>query len=133
MGMGQSLSRLVLDAKNKIIGVDKIKYKSEALTRWLRKAPMRGSDCDREIELLKLYLTIKSPSWRYEKEARILRFEQGILDIPGEFLVQVCFGLQTPQADIDLISTLAQKYCGCIKFCQMVRGKSDFGFTMKER
>jgi hypothetical protein len=122
----------ILDPTNQIIGADKVKYTSDALTKWLKNAPMNSSSLDREIELIKIYLTTKSPSWRYEKEARIIRCEHGLLNISGKYLAQVCFGLQTPQADIGLVSTLAREYCGCTQFCRMVRDESDFGFSMKE-
>jgi len=83
-------------------------------------------------ELLKKYLTVKGLAWRYENEARIIRFEHGLLSIPGNFLRQVCFGLRTPRDDIELVTELARKYCGCTQFCRIVRGSTDFGIKAEE-
>jgi hypothetical protein len=121
----------LLDRKNKIIGVETVTYGDERMTRCLTNVaettPYNFID-----ELIKAYLTTKSPSWRYEKEARIVREEPGLLDIPGGFLEQVCFGLHTESADISLVTKLAGAYCGCARFRQMVRDGSNFGFTMNE-
>jgi hypothetical protein len=121
----------ILDNKNKIIGVDVVTYNDDAIMGIL--ATMATvSPFEFIQELTKSYLTTKSPSWKYENEARIIREEPGLLRIPGEFVQQVCFGLQTAQADIDLISKLTRTYCGCANFCRMARNESDFGFSMRE-
>ena len=103
----------------------------DGLTKWLKGGRMKSERPDQEIELTKIYLMRKSPAWRYEKEARIIRPRHGLLRIPGDFLEQVCFGLRTPDTDIHLVTTLAKAYCGCTNFCQMVLNETDYGFTME--
>jgi hypothetical protein len=121
----------LLDKQNEVLGVDKVKYADDALTDWLKtNAPLEMGNFT--SELLKIYLTAKSNAWQYENEARIIRLEHGLFDIPSGLLEQVCFGLRTPRADIELITKLASEHCGCNKFCQMIRGESDFGITAVE-
>ncbi len=121
----------LLNQQNKLLGWDMVKYADDALTDWLKTdAPLEMGNFI--SELLKVYLTAKSNAWQYENEARIIRLEHGLLGIPSGFLEQVCFGLRTPRADINLITKLASEYCGCNKFCQMIRGESDFGITAVE-
>ena len=121
-----------LNDPQKIIGVDKVKYEDDVLTKWLINSPIQPKEDNFVTELTKIYLTAKSTAWRYEKEARIIRDAHGTFDIPRGFLEQVCFGLRTPQADIDLIEKLAREYSGCTKFCRIVRAESDFGITAEE-
>ncbi|OGA40479.1 MAG: hypothetical protein A3G24_16105 [Betaproteobacteria bacterium RIFCSPLOWO2_12_FULL_62_13] len=120
-----------LAPQNKIFGVDKVKYSDDALTDWLKnEAPM---ELNKFVpELIKIYLTAKSPAWHCESEARVIRKEHGFIDIPFGFLEQVCFGLRTPQADIDLITKLAREYGGCQNFCRIIRDESDFGISAEE-
>ena len=75
------------------------------------------------------YYTAKSPAWKYEREVRIIRSEPGYLELPKKgCLEQVCFGLDTPQEDMELVEKLAREHCGCKNFYKMMRDeKSDFG------
>jgi hypothetical protein len=108
-----------------------VDYKAEPLTEWLKNGPYE-MDMDSFVKAVALiYLKAKSPAWAYEKEARIIRTGHGVYGIRGDFLTQVCFGLHTPQDDIDLIVKLARDYCGCSRFGRMTRDGSDFGITMK--
>lgn len=123
----------LLDPQQEIIGVDKVKYGSDVLTNWLTDSSLRPADgLDFMVQLTQLYLTAKHDAWGYEKEARIIRSAHGVLDIPRGYLEQVCFGLRTPQADIDLITTLASEHSGCQRFCRIVRAGSDFGIVAQE-
>src|SRR6266851_1641060 len=120
-----------LDPKNKIFGTDKVKYSKDALTVWLaHEAPMELKNFVQETA--KIYLTAKSPAWKCEREVRVIRDKHGLMNIPFGYLEQVCFGLSTPQVDIDLVTKLAGEYGGCKRFCQIVRGKRDFGITAKK-
>ncbi|MES2356693.1 MAG: hypothetical protein V4568_20305, partial [Pseudomonadota bacterium] len=98
----------------------------------IRKVVKQKKLRNRVIELTKIYLTAKNPAWIYEKEARIIRSEHGVLDIPHGFLEQICFGLRTPSNDIDVITKLAREYCGCNKFFRIIHDESDFGITTEE-
>lgn len=114
------------DKKFQFIGADKVKYSSDLMWGLFKKAPMKVTDF--VDELIKIYLTTKDEAWDYEKEKRIIRGEHGKYNINGKFLRQICFGLQTPKNDIDLIIKLAKTHCGCENFAQMVPDdERDFG------
>lgn len=112
---------------NKVIGVDKVIYKDNHLTNWLiNDAPTEQNKF--LVGLATNYFLTKSPAWKYEKEVRLVRQEPGFLNIPWGFLEQVCFGLNTPQTDIELVKKMAIEHCGCKKFCRIIRDEeSDFG------
>lgn len=117
---------------SKEIRAEKVRYEHDALTDWLKTAaPL---DMNSIVEgLVNTYVTSKSPAWDFEKEVRIIRSEHGPFHIPFGYLEQVCFGLRTPQADIDLITKLAKEYSGCIKFRKMIHDEeSDFGMRAVE-
>jgi hypothetical protein len=117
-------------SQNEMIVVSTVTYEDYVLTNWLKnEAPMMESKFDEFIEgLITTIFKAKSPAWEYEHEVRIIRHESGLLNIPTGFLEQVCFGLRTPQADIDLVKKLAREHCGCKKFCQIIcDDESDFG------
>jgi len=108
-------------------------YAPDPLTNWLKTADIEGLDIDSFVgQLIHIYLKSKSPAWQPEKEVRLIRRNNGVVAIENNFIQQICFGLQTPVSDIDLVSKLAKAYCKCEKFGQMIRNKSDFGFTMKQ-
>lgn len=116
------------DPKNKIYDVKEVTYKDNVLTNWLLKTRTGGPDFLNGLAAT--YFSAKSPAWEYEREVRIIRHEPGYLEIPSSYLEQVCFGLLTPEADIDLIKKLAREHCGCNKFCKVIRDESsDFGIA----
>ncbi len=119
------------DPKLQLTAAGEVTYLTEPLTEWLLSASsgMPMEDLIKEIALR--CLKTKHPAWQYEKEARIIRREPGLVYIAPEFVKQICFGLRTPQEDKELVVTLAQDYCRCERFGQMVYDGSDFGFTMK--
>jgi hypothetical protein len=117
-----------LDDGTRFIGVDTVRYGLEELHRFLTvDTPMEMKAF--MLPLLKHCLTTKSPAWRYEAEARVIRSAPGLFSIPRGYLEQICFGLRTEPADIDLVTTLARSYCGCSNFSQMVRGEREFGLV----
>ena len=116
--------------KGKIIGAQHVNYPPEPLAEFLKTCPTEPEEFIRK--LLRIYLTTKSPAWEYEKEARIIGKRHGILDIPKNFIKEICFGLRTPQPDIDLVTRLARDYCNCDNFSQMIRDETEFGLTMKK-
>ncbi|VVC82429.1 DUF2971 domain-containing protein [Sideroxydans sp. CL21] len=122
-----------LDDPKKIIGVDRVQYGTNVLTDWLVNSDVQPSEGDDFVTgLIRTYLTSKNKPWEYEKEARIIRPTHGALDIPHGFLEQVCFGLQTPKEDIDLVTKLAREHSGCKRFVRAVPGDTDFGITVME-
>lgn len=122
------------DRNNQIIGTDKVIYKDNMLTNWLKNDAPIESDLDSfAYKLIPNYLTAKNPEWEYEKEMRIIRNEHGLLHISSNFLAQVCFGLNTPSADIELVQKLAREHCSCEKFCRIIRDEeNDFGIRVEE-
>lgn len=121
-----------LDNPKEIIGVDKVKYGNNILTNWLIDSHIEPDENGFVIELIKFLLTAKSEDWKYENEARIIRSTHGNFDIPRGCLEQVCFGLRTLPADVDLVIKLAKEYCGCNSFHRITHADTDFGITTIE-
>lgn len=128
----------LLDPKNKLVGISQVTYLENALTNWLTNISTFSNSTDEIADvflkgLVKKYLTVKSPAWEYEQEVRIILHRPGYLNIPRGELVQVCFGLRTPKADIELVKKLAIEHCGCKVFSQIIHDESsDFGFSVIE-
>ena len=120
---------VLLEKFKPVVVMGEVEYSTERLTKLLTRVPMEMETF--VTELVHVYLKTKNPAWGYEKEVRIIRRKHGVLNIPGAFLKQICFGLRTPQSDIDLVIKLAQQYCGCTNFGKMVPDETDFGFTMQ--
>ena len=120
--------------EGKFIGTVKVRYKENSLTNWfIKKAnqlPMNSDDLG--VELAKKYFASKSPDWGYEKEVRIIRPKQGPFIIKKDFIKQICFGLNTPDEDIDLIKAIVAHYKHKVDLCRMVRTDSDFGLDVKK-
>jgi len=96
-----------VDQDTEIAGCSNVLYKSEALTTWFKTPQILSMNFNSEsfiMELAKKVLTIKSPSWCYESEIRIIRLKSGPFKIPKTYIKGVCFGLETSCADIELIS-----------------------------
>ncbi len=123
----------LIDESNEITGVSAVTYGENTLSDWLiQNAPDQNlSIKDFSIELIKQLLTIKSVCWSYEKEVRIIRQHEGTFKIPKEFLKQVCFGLNTPTSDVDLIQKLLNGAGYSVAYCKIERSDSDFGLTAK--
>jgi len=114
------------DKQTMIYDVKEVIYEDNVLTNWLASTKAAGPDFINALAAR--YFTAKNPAWKYEDEVRIIRREPGFLDIPKGFLKEVCFGMLTPKADIELVARLARTHCGCKKFSKIERdGKSDFG------
>ena len=119
--------------KNRIIGTTSVVYQDNRLIEWLKTDSLIDEDGELSKDLLKISLTSKSPDWASESELRIIRMEPGFLNIPPQFIQQVCFGLRTSTEDIRLIKSLAKDYCGCQIFVKIVRDEhSDFGLRVIE-
>lgn len=114
-----------------ISAAQNVEYLDEPLVPWLvENAPMDMTEFAKELVFR--YLRTKCPAWAYEQESRIIRQESGPFRFRGVLLTEVCFGLQAPRADVDLVVKLAQSYCGGVKFSQMVRNETEFRFAKKE-
>jgi hypothetical protein len=117
------------DPSNGFLGLDTVKYGRRALKETLSTSPMEMKSFMNT--LLQVYLTTKDGSWRPEREARILRPEPGVFQIPADFIEQVCFGLRTTDADLNLVRKLVEAHTPCRQFCRMVKDEREFGFAMK--
>lgn len=125
----------LVDESNEITGVAPVEYEVNPLTDWfVENAPGDGNSDFRDftLEVVKKVLTIKSTYWDYEKEIRIIRQRQSTLDIPKEYLKQVCFGMNTPESDIDLIRKLVDSSGYKVSYCKIERSESDFGLQAKD-
>jgi hypothetical protein len=114
--------------KGDITTAQNVEYLDDPLVPWLvEKAPMDMTEFAKELAIR--YLRTKCPAWTYEQEARIIRQESGLFKFQGAPLTEVCFGMRTPRADVDLVVKLAQSYCGGVKFSQMVPDETEFRFV----
>jgi hypothetical protein len=119
-----------LNDKNKIIGIAPVEYGDNLLKEFFLAAfPAKKNDIKHFMEqLIEKTLTIKSSNWKYESEIRIIRAKEGPFQIQKSYLKQICFGLNTPEADIELIRELTEKLNYSVEFYKMERcQKSDFG------
>ena len=123
-----------LDNGEEIFGAAGVEYEENRVSEWIVENInlYKTNHPSFIIGLLKIVLTSKAPAWKYEVEARIIRPKAGFFDIPREFLTNIIFGLQTSDTDKQLISSIADKYYGNIKFGQAVRGQNDFGIAIEE-
>ena len=108
-------------APNQILGWAPVIYRNNPLTRWL----VNEIDEDLEaavasLEIMKRVLTMKSKAWSYEKEGRLLRRSSGLLEIPRQFLKQVIFGLNTPDADKRLLIKIVSTCYENVQFFKMI-------------
>lgn len=95
---------------NQILGWAPVIYRNNPLTHWLIDEIDEDLDAtDASIEIMKRAQSMKSEAWSYEEEGRLIRLSSGPVEVRREFLKQVCFGLNTPDADrqtlIKIIST----------------------------
>jgi len=122
------------DRSNEIIGIDLVEYEDSPLTDWFVENPPKDVPTDFHFakEIIKKVFTIKSPCWEYEKEARIIRGKPGALEIPREYLRQVCFGLNTSKSDIAQIRQLFESSGYEVDYCKMERSQNDFGLKAVE-
>lgn len=123
-----------LDNSDEIMGVAPISYLDNAMTHWFASnMPIEESDLtDFVIEVIKQMISIKSPAWAYEEEVRIIRQKQGPFAIERSHLKQICFGLDTSDADIELIKNIVRNADYSVNFCKIERSNSDFGIEAKE-
>ena len=77
--------------------------------------------------------SIKAKFWEYEREALILRTTPGAESLDRKYLQQVCFGLETAEADVALITKIIRQSGYDLTLCRMVRCReTDFGIKPEE-
>ena len=107
---------------NEKIGWAPVTYRNNPLTHWLISKMDEEWDANRTcLEIMRCVLAMKRKAWRYEKEGRLLRFSSGPIEIPREFLKQICFGLNTPYADKALLINIVSKNYRNVHFLKMIR------------
>ena len=124
-----------VDKDDEIVSCSNVSYDPEALTTWFKSSEILSLDFNSEefiMELAKKMLTIKSPSWCYESEIRIIRRKRGSFKIPKLYIRGICFGLETPVSDIELIRKIVNNFYSNVDFYKNNRGNSDFGLDIGE-
>ena len=123
-----------LNNPDSILGAVPVEYEDNSLTNWfIENTPTEETEFKKfTLEIVKKVLTIKSPSWGYEKEFRIIRKQAGAFEIEKEQLIQICFGLNTAVSDINRIRQLVDSSGYTVEYCKMVRSQSDFGIEAQE-
>jgi len=104
-------------------------YRNNPLTHWLVNELDKDLDAgEASIEITKCVLTMKSRAWSYEKEGRLFRHSSGLVELPRDFLKQVCFGLNTPDDDKRLIIHIVSTCYENVEFVKMIRdSEADTG------
>lgn len=115
---------------NEILGIVDVDYGLNLLSDWFFQEALKHISLGEFArDLIKKALTVKAELWKYEKEVRILRRQEGVQVIDKQYLKQICFGLVTPDPDIELLKNIIRQ-CGYeVDLCKMVPStSSDFGF-----
>lgn len=120
--------------EDRILGIDRVEYDTSPLTDWfVHQAPSLGTIEEFGVALIKKILTIKAKPWEYENEVRILRSTPGVESIDRKHLRQVCFGIETAEADEALITKIIKQGQYDLTLCKMVRcSDTDFGIKPEE-
>jgi hypothetical protein len=125
-----------LDKVNKIVGVSDIVYGENPLSDWLIESiPEQITDDFYDhftTELLKRVLIVKAEGWCYENECRIIHEHAGPFLIPKECLKQVCFGMNTPESDIQLVKKIVDSSGYNVNYCRICKKESDFAIKAVE-
>lgn len=121
-----------LGDEDNIFGASVVTYDSNAVSDWLIENAYLYRQDHKEfiLGLLHKVLTSKAPSWRYEQEARIIRPEAGVFQLPRETLTHVVFGLQTTQRDENLVLAIVERYYEGVKFGRAANTADDFGIRI---
>lgn len=123
---------VIINPINKIVGIASVEYGDNTVTDWLLDDPPNDL-YELQIRLTEIYLTSKAPDWHYEREVRLVRFNHGLFKLPTDCLVQVCFGMRTPDRDIERVKEAVNASGSTVLFCQMRRDKdTDFGYDAVE-
>lgn len=84
-----------------------------------------------ERNIDKLVFT-KSIDWAYEKEYRLLAYNNGDIEFNKKALVQIIFGCSTPKSDIDKIKRFTSIYgFDHVQFAQMRKSKKKYKLSLK--
>lgn len=122
------------DPSNKLLGRAPVSYGDEPITEWLlENAETVDFEDPRDfaIKLLKKVLTVKASDWKYEFEYRLIRTESGQLEIPAEYLTQVCCGLLTNKKDVARVKDALQYSKSGASIAHITRSKLNFGLEIK--
>jgi hypothetical protein len=82
--------------------------------------------------LTEIYLSSKATSWAYEKEGRFVLSDRTILTLPTSCIDSIYFGLKTEDADVKLVTKLANEYSGCNTFYKAKRGDSYYDISFEK-
>ena len=132
--LAYEFSEEFLNNPDEILGAAPVEYEDNSLTNWfVENTPTEEKDFKEfTLDIVKKVLTIKSPSWSYEKEFRIIREEEGPFEIEKGQLKHICFGLHTSESDMSLIRQLVDSAGYTVEYYKMVRSKDDFGIEAQQ-
>lgn len=120
-----------------VIGVHPVEYAANPIRDWFIESSKlyfcEPPSLDEFITSLVVKLLIsKDVYWKHEKEGRVISNTQGLKEIGKSALLQVCFGLRTPDSDKKLIKHILDIHGYNVTICEMVRCNDDFGLGAKE-
>lgn len=118
-----------------VIGSHPVEYGSDPITNWFiefskttEKPPLGEFITSLVVKLL----ISKDECWKEENEGRVISKTQGLKVIGKPALIQVCFGLRTPERDRELIRNILDNHGYKVTICEMVRTEKDFGLEVNE-
>lgn len=115
--------------KNDIFGIIEVKYDDNRITNWFLKNSKKLSSLafeDIAMEVTKIMFSSKGIEWKYEKEQRILSRSPNPITIKKKYLTQICFGLDTPVSDRNIIYKIIEKLEYKPIFCEIKKSNKDF-------
>lgn len=111
-----------------LIGFSPVFYGEDRLLAALRNLELTGRpNFDKYIKpVITSFLTTKAEQWAYEKEARYISFEPGLIEFDRTWLRQICFGLNTSNEDRAAVIAAVKRHgytnCGFAEIYHSDRG-----------
>lgn len=120
-------ANFIISNSNELLGWSCVDYSYNSL----KNAILEFTSNSDFKDIITKMMTVKSEHWSHEDEFRIVKAKAGLFNVPRNFLKQICFGINTPSNDIELIHQIINSYgYKNIVFAQMKRDSSfDFGFN----
>lgn len=121
-----------------VVGVSAVDYEANPVTDWFVKEAREFRENASEgfkrfgVDLIIRLLTAKDECWKYEQENRLVARHPGPKPISPDALIQVCFGLDTPEADIDRVTKFLEDHKYTAAICRIVKDDNDFGLRVDE-
>lgn len=114
-----------------VMGIADVVYEEDFLINAIGKINSEN-ESNLWIDLAKIFLMCKSPSWEYEQEARIVSYKAGNMRIPKDYISKITFGINTSDDDISLIQEIANKFNSNIKLFRSIKSSREFEIEYTE-